>query len=294
MDTQENTLTFINCATLLISFPGNVFIIVVTFLDSCKSRRLPINNQLILGFSVFSLLHGLQKGYLQYKELYKLASNEYDKKATHVFMYLNLCTLWFSALLCVHFCLKVVNINHKFYIRLQKRFPSLFPWIIFSFLLGYFFLSLSSALEMKEYCILNSTTKVVTIKMSPRCSWSMLIFIVICGLCGFFCTISALTILISLLKHIRRIRENSEGSRSPNMDAHIRAILTVTTLLAANILIFISVFLSIFCEALVLPFGILISICHIFSSYYLIRGTKKLEETLVEILNLCLCCRNKN
>ncbi|XP_056401101.1 taste receptor type 2 member 50-like, partial [Hyla sarda] len=255
--------------------------------DFCKTRRLPLSDQLILGLSASNLLHALQKGYVLYKLLFHLARNEYDEITTQVFTYLNMCTLWFSTLLSIHFCLKIVNIHHWFYIGLQKRIPTLFPWITITFLLGFFFLTLYSALEITQDCLLNTTSKVKSMKPG-RCSWLFYLFIALSSLFSFLCSVSALTIIISLCKHMKRIQENTEGSRSPNMDAHIRAIKTVTTLLATNILICTSVFLAIIIQSiLTIPIGILISICHIFSSYFLIKGTKKLDKTFLKILNRC-------
>ncbi|KAG8542204.1 hypothetical protein GDO81_027247 [Engystomops pustulosus] len=292
MDALTITCIYINLGTLMIAFLENIFIIVVNFLDFCEKRRLPISDQLILGFSVSSLLHGLQKWYILCKCLLNLPRNEYDMKATHVFMYLNLCTLMFSALLSLHFCLKIVNINHRFYIGAQRKCPKLFPWIIIAFPLGFFFLNLFSALEISPECLQNTTfTIIVAIKMSPRCSWSLLFFSTFCILCASFCSVSASTIIFSLFKHMKTIHGNSEGSRSPNMDAHIRAVKTVTSLLAANIFIFIST--TILRYILSFPLGILISISHIFSSYFLIKGTKKLDKALAEIVNRCITRRKK-
>ncbi|KAM3920449.1 taste receptor type 2 member 105-like [Leptodactylus fuscus] len=287
MDTIRNIFQSINIVTVIIAFPGNFFIVVVNVLDFFKNVRLSVSDQLILGFSVFNLLYELDEEYILSKDLLALPNNEYLNNEKLVFIYVNLCTLWFSALLSVHFCLKIVNINHRFYIYLQRRFPKMFPWIILAFLVGYFFLSLSFALVAYPECLPNTTSGVKYMN-SSRCSWLLAIFTAICVLCAMFCLVSALTILISLLRHMKRIEDNTEGSRSPNMDAHIRAMKTVITLLAANILIFISVSILVFTDyPLGSLFGILISICHILSSFFLVKGTKKLDKTLVEILNWC-------
>ncbi|XP_069624322.1 taste receptor type 2 member 2-like [Ranitomeya imitator] len=222
------------------SFPGNIFIIVVNILDFFKNRRLLLSDQLIFGFNVFSLLNGLHEGYILCTDIFPRIKNEYTAKEAHVSMYFSLSTLWFSALLSVHFCLKIVNINCGFYISLQRRFPKLFPWIIIAFLLEISFLSFYSALDTNQRCLQNTTSNLAFLKKSFQCSWLIWIFMIASGLCTFICSLSALTILISLIKHMRRIQGNSEGSNSPNMEAHIRAVKTITTLLAANFFIFTS------------------------------------------------------
>ncbi|KAG9461504.1 hypothetical protein GDO78_016644, partial [Eleutherodactylus coqui] len=282
------TYKSINIVTLIISLPGNIFIIVVNIIDFFKNRRLLLSEQLIFGFSIFNLLHALQKGYILYENLFHLVRSEYYKKATYVFMYLNMCTLSFSTLLILHFCLKIVNINHRFYICLQRRFPKSFPWIIITFLLGFFFLSLGSALDTNQECFLNTTLSAPDLLETLRCSWPLRLFLIICGLCSLFCSVSAITIIISLFKHMNRIQENTERFRSPNMESHICAIKTVTTLLAANFLMFSSlVTVTMSTPKSIFSFGIVISLCHTFSSYFLIRGTKKLEKTLENVLNHC-------
>ncbi|KAG9463442.1 hypothetical protein GDO78_021724, partial [Eleutherodactylus coqui] len=290
-----DTLIYLNFVTLIISLPGNIFIIVVNSLDFFKNRRLQLNDQLIFGLSVSSLMQGLLKGLLQSQYLFPFISKETHKIATQIAIYFNLCTLWFSTLLIIHFCLKIVNINHWFYIFLQRTFPKLSTGIIITFLLGCFFINLHAALEINQECLLNTTSKNSYVKESPRCSWSSLIFKTICVLGALLCLVSALIIIISLFKHMNKMKENTQGSRCANMDAHINAMKIVTTLLAANILIFISMFILAFIEKKWLfLFGVLISICHIFSSCLLIKGTKKLNKILVNILNQFSCFQSQN
>ncbi|KAG9461508.1 hypothetical protein GDO78_016630 [Eleutherodactylus coqui] len=293
MDILREAFSFLNFLTLIISFPANFFIIAVNILDFFKNGKLLLSDLLISGISFVNLLLGFLKAFVQYA--YRLISTEYFMICVHAGLYLNTCTLLFSALLSIHFCLKIVNINHRFYICLQRSFPKLFPWIIITFLLGGFFLNLHSALETNQDCLSNTTSKVIQVKMSARCSWSLLIILAIFILGTFLCSASALTILISLLKHIKRFQKNTEGSGSPNMEAHIRAIKTITCLLAVNILTFTAIFILAFSEKiLVIVFGFLISVSHICSSYFFIKGAKKLEKTLEEMLNHCSCFKGQS
>ncbi|KAM3920450.1 taste receptor type 2 member 20-like [Leptodactylus fuscus] len=279
----------INFVAWIVSFPGNFFIVAVTILGFCKNRKLPLSDQLIFGITFYSLLHGLLKTYAQFNAVFEFSSDEYNKQAIYITIYLDICTLWFSALLSIHFCLKIVNIKNGFYIRLQGRFPKLFPWITVTFVLGYFFLSLYSVLDRYQESLLNATSAVLFKRESSRW-WLLVISMTICVLCSLLCSVSALTILISLCKHIKRIQEHTEGSGSPNMDVHIRAIKTVSSLLAANILILICLFILPTDNFLLLfPFGILVSLCHTFNSYFLIKGTKKLDKAMIDILSKFTC-----
>ncbi|KAG8546503.1 hypothetical protein GDO81_018776 [Engystomops pustulosus] len=157
MDTVKTALISVDYVTLIISFILNIFIIVVNVQDFGKNRRLPLSDQLLLSLSVFGLLHELSDGYFLYFDLLPGPSNDYSIKYLYFFMYMNLCTLWLSALLSLHFCLKIVNITQRFYIDLQRRFPMLFPWIIIAFSLGYFFMCLYSSLGINPKCLLNTT-----------------------------------------------------------------------------------------------------------------------------------------
>ncbi|XP_069830461.1 taste receptor type 2 member 40-like [Dendropsophus ebraccatus] len=285
MDAVQNTLIAISYVTLILSLPGNFFIIAVNTGEVCRNRRLALSDWLIVGFSVFCFLHGLHECYIMYMDLFLFYRNDLQ-----IFMYLNMCSLWFSALLSIHYCLKIVTIHHWFYSHLQRRFPQLFPWIHLAFSFVHSFLTVCSALDTKPECHQVNTTesKVISLKTPVRCYWIILLFQIICLLCTFLCSVSASTILISLCKHMKRIQENSEGSGSPNIEAHIHAATTVSTLLVTNILIFTSVtILTLSDDFWVYLFGILLSLCHIFSSYFLIKGTKRLNKTLTKILNWC-------
>ncbi|KAG9464515.1 hypothetical protein GDO78_019848 [Eleutherodactylus coqui] len=241
MATLWDTFNSLSFVTLFISFPANLFIIAVNILDFFKSRRLLLSDLLISGISTANLLYGFLKVFLRYYSLW--ISVEHYKISVHV-----------------------------------RRFPKLFPGIIITFLLGCFFLNLLSSLETNQDCLSNTTTTVIQVAR-PKCSWSTLIILAIYTLGTFLCSVSALTILISLLKHMKRIQQNTEGPGSPNMEAHIRAIKTITSLLAANILMFTSVFVIAFAEnILIFIFNFLISLCDIFSSYFFYNGNKKTGE----------------
>ncbi|KAG8539157.1 hypothetical protein GDO81_021335 [Engystomops pustulosus] len=288
----ENPLIYVIIVTLIIPLPGNIFIIVVNIQDYFKNRRLLLSDHLMIGLSVFNLLHELL-------DTVVFTSKFFEENTTYGYMYLNMCSVTFSSLLSIHFCLKIVNIHHWFYIGLQRRFSKLLPWPLMTVISGYFFLSLYSVLEIKPGCLLNTTSSDFSLNLSPRCSWSLLILMICSGLCTVLCTVSALTILISLLKHMKRIQENTEGSRSPNMDAHIRAVKTITVLLVANIVIFISLLwnnlLFTWNETTwTYLFNVLIPICHIFSCYSLIKGTKKLDMALAKILQHCPFLTRRN
>ncbi|KAG8545708.1 hypothetical protein GDO81_020462 [Engystomops pustulosus] len=254
----QNNFINVIIVTLIISLPGNFFIMGVNLLDFLKNRRLPLSDQLMFSFSIFNILHELL-------DIVVFSSRFFNEKTMYVYMYFDMCSVTFSALLSIHFCLKIVNINHWVYIGLQRRFSEVLPWPLMTFVLGYFFLSLYSSLEIKPGCLLNTTSNVYSLNLSPRCSWSLLILVIDSGLCALLCMVSALTILIFLFKHMKRIQENTEGSRSPNMDAHIRAVKIVIALLVANILIFSS-----------LIFNVVVY-----------NGSKKLDTALVEILHHC-------
>ncbi|KAG9467899.1 hypothetical protein GDO78_014075 [Eleutherodactylus coqui] len=293
MDILRETFSSLSFVTLIISFPTNFFIIAVNILDFFNTKKFLLTDFLICVISFVNLLHGFLKALVQYH--YHLISKEYLKISVHVGLYTSMNTLLFSALLSIHLCLKIVNINHRFYICLQRSFPKWFPWIIITFLLGCFFLNLHSALETNHDCLSNTTSKVIQVKIPARCSWLILIILAVYVLGTLFCSVSILTILIFLLKHMKRAQENIEGSGSPNMEAHIRAIKTITSLLAANILAFTFIFILGFGEKiLVSVFGFLVSVSHICSSYFFIKGTKKLEKTLKEMLNHCSCFKGQN
>lgn len=288
----------VSLVTLVASLPGNIFILAVNIVAFAKKRKLSLSDQLILGIVICNLLHGLQKCYRYCVVILRenvLIFDGHNQISLAIYLSLMSSNLWITAWLCVHFCLKIVNVNHKVYIYLQRRFVRLCPWIILLFILGSFFVSLYVAWDLQQDCLANGTQYFnQPNSYSARCFWSLNSYITVSLLCFLLCLVSAMSIIISLFRHVNRIQHATIDSSSPSVDFHIRAIKTVTSLLILHILLFISVTIALFTENdthWLYGLGTMSSLCYLFSSYVLIKGTKKMDNALHEMLSWFPCYR---
>ncbi|KAM8921409.1 taste receptor type 2 member 40-like [Pelodytes ibericus] len=285
---------------LLLPITGNTFIFSVNIMNLIEQKRLCVTDQLITGISVFSLLLGFIELNNWLSRVIQSDTFFYGDHRNSAYAYsfpVLLCYLWFSAWLCVHFCLKIVTINQRFYRCLQRGFPKMFPWILIFLILGSMLVSLPIIFNItKGLSPPNTILGYSNQSSSPRdkiCGTHVCLYqtyFVACLLGFLLCSMSAVTIIWSLYRHVIHMRDNAEGSRSPNMEAHIRAVKTVTSILIVNIILFTILAIYIFKNGDYLwqcILSIIISIFHLICSLNLIKGNRKLDEKLSYILSRC-------
>ncbi|XP_073493321.1 taste receptor type 2 member 7-like [Phyllobates terribilis] len=195
--------------SLLITFPGHIFILVVNILDWMKNKRLDISDQLINGMSLCNILHRIYQLIIHSIIIIKKDLLVVNLKILVHLLYLFpvLCTLLFSTWLAIHFCLKIVNINHKLYVYVQFWFPKMFPWIFLSSFFASVFISVPAALGLVETNLPNSTDTL----MIPKRSLPKLLH---------YHIPSAVNIILSLRRHVKRIHESSGEFRPGIVEAH--------------------------------------------------------------------------
>ncbi|KAM8921408.1 taste receptor type 2 member 40-like [Pelodytes ibericus] len=300
---MDRLMTYLIVPISLIMLPsisGNAFILSVNIMNLIEQKRLCVTDQLITGISVFGLpleVIELSDWFTRVIESKTVYEGEHKNIVIAFSNTLLLCYLWLSAWLCVHFCLKIVNINQRFYVCLQRGFPKMFPWLLVPSILGSMLVSLPIALEFAEDLSPPNTTLAISNQTGShgdkiygnRYRPYNIYFAVY--LLGFLlCATSASTIIWSLYRHMRRMRDNAEGSRGPNMEAHIRAIKTIASILIFNINLFIILALNIFKNDYY-PWqhilSLIISICHFLGTLNLIIGNRKLYGKLSYILSRC-------
>ncbi|KAM8921406.1 taste receptor type 2 member 7-like [Pelodytes ibericus] len=221
----QNVIEAMSVIHLLPALPGNAFIFSVNIIDLIKQKRLCVTDQLITGISVFSfVLHFLELHNWFSRVIYSKDLFKSDYTNTVYLRIALVCYLWFSAWLCVHFCLKIVNIKQRFYRLVQKGFPKMFPWILILSLLGSMSVNLPIAVDLMKGLSPPNTT----------CGCLEETYIAVCIPGFLLCLISAGTIIWSLYRHMRRMRGIADGSRSPNTEAHVRAIKTIASILFVN------------------------------------------------------------
>ncbi|XP_063802660.1 taste receptor type 2 member 41-like [Pseudophryne corroboree] len=287
-------------AIFLLSAPGNTFILFVNILDVVNSKALNLSDQLICSISVVTICH--QFLYVLEFITFSLTKEMFSEEAAvicFIFMLQTItsCNLWLSTWLCVHFCIKIVNIKQRCYIYLQKMFPKTFKWILMSTILGSSLISFSSVLGSLMLTQSDMTYNDYGLpayekQLSSTVLYSLTFSVSIVVLCT-----SALTIIISLSRHMKRIQDNSEGSITPSVEAHVQATRTILSLLVINILysidglrwfivkpFLIYHYVSLICS----------SVSQILKPWILIKGNSKLDGALQQVLHSCTSPRISN
>ncbi|KAG8582315.1 hypothetical protein GDO81_008007 [Engystomops pustulosus] len=281
------TVDFIS---LLITLPGYMFIIVLNILDWQKNERLDISDQLISGLSLFNLSHRIlyaSVNYIVFANKF-LGTSELQLVLNMLSLSLIFCTLLFSTWLAIHFCLKIVNINHKVYIYTQRMFPKIFPWIHFLSIFASVLLSIPGALGLTQKNYQNSTAAPWDAGQS---FFELLCNFIPSFLCFFLILTSALKIIFSLKKHIEQICSNTMEFRAQIVEPHISAIKTVISLLAFNLLHFtlhFSIIILHFNIMWVYVLPILYALCHIFGVAIFIHASSKLRKKMYRFV-ICDC-----
>ncbi|XP_027742417.1 taste receptor type 2 member 7-like [Empidonax traillii] len=137
--------------------------------------------------------------------------------------------LWFSACLCVFYCIKIANFRNSFFIYLKVKVDRMVPWLLlgsvfFSLVIGILICDLTN----KQHCN-NSTGQgnfsEVSIRTEEHFSPTFFIygFEFITSFMAFI--FSALLLLFSLWRHKRNMQSNSMKDLS--MDAHIKAMKSI-------------------------------------------------------------------
>lgn len=287
-------VTTVDFVIMLISIPANIFILMVIILDVANSNRILISYQLICGISIINII-----GQVLHicEDILDLINNNLFSVATAgklIFAFnlvCYLCNAYFSTLLCLHFCLKIVNINQKIYIYVQKIFHRRFNWILISTVVGSVAWSLISIWSKSKGSPFNNTlsedmffgTMYNKLIIFPKISGIpiLLPFIVL--------SFSAFTVIISLFKHMKNVKNNDNGLKTPSVEVHLKAIQTIMSFLTINLIsvaagsyyLLLSIrdiYQYVSCTSL--------TIYYVFTPIILIQGNRKLEKTFYKLFKV--------
>ncbi|KAG8547472.1 hypothetical protein GDO81_028309 [Engystomops pustulosus] len=274
-----------DCISLLIILPGYMFILVVNIQDWMKNKKLDVSDQLISGLGLLSLIHRLFQVSFRCTVLrhgFTMITSFAWLVIDITYLTLIFCTLLFSTWLSIHFCLKIVTLNNKLYIYIQRMFPKVFPWILLPSILASLLVSGPAAQSMsKQY---SNYTVFQNPSASPLKTFlPVKLYFVVSSLCFLIFLTSALVTVVSMYRHIHHMQNNSSNFRSESVEAHVTAVKTLLSLLTFNLLYFASVVVTIEDYGRLQWMYILLlvySLCHVLSILTLIRGSIKLQKKL--------------
>ncbi|XP_057874781.1 taste receptor type 2 member 40-like [Melospiza georgiana] len=162
------------------------------------------------------------------------------------YMLLNYSSLWFGAWLSVFYCIKVASFTQSFFIWLKLRIARLMPWM----LLTSWLCSFTTAIPFTWHVYSVHENITAPSSMTNSSAWTttrkdssgliMLLYNVGVALPLLLSVVSSVLLIRSLWIHTRRMQNNASGFRDPSLEAHMKAIKSICSLLIFYVTYFIA------------------------------------------------------
>ncbi|NWY35682.1 T2R40 protein, partial [Pheucticus melanocephalus] len=162
------------------------------------------------------------------------------------YMFLNYSSLWFGAWLSVFYCIKVASFTQSFFIWLKLRIARLVPWMLLTSWLCSFTAAIPFAWDAysvhKNITAPSSVTNSSAWTTTRKDSSGLLIFLYNAGvaMASILSVVSSILLIRSLCIHTRQMQNNASGFRDPSLEAHMKAIKSVSSLLIFYVTYFIA------------------------------------------------------
>ncbi|NXJ27035.1 TA2R7 protein, partial [Dicrurus megarhynchus] len=306
---QQSNVTSYNATTVAIisleAFAGmwiNAFIICVLCIAWVKKKALNSNEKilLLLGCSRFWYLC-FSWAYCSLSIIYPNYLYVHPTFQLTVFFqsFSNCSNLWFSACLCVFYCIKIANFRNSFFIYLKVKTDRIVPWLLLGSVISALAIGITSY-DIANKKLSNShnyTRQGNVLKLTGKIDGHFFHMYFIYGF-GFVTSftaviISALLLLFSLWRHKCKMQKKSMNNLS--MDAHIRAMKSILSFLVMYSINFVFLILSLISSTKEEKHVVFLTLLFLyafpsFHSLILILSNPKLEKTLIRILS-CVKCK---
>ncbi|KAG8547848.1 hypothetical protein GDO81_027309 [Engystomops pustulosus] len=290
----------VHCVFLVTGLIGNIFILAVNFMDWLNTREHNPGNLILSGIGISNIF---LQGTVVFQEIaFFLYPGFYFKDwVIYVILALQITfsfsSLWCSTCLCFYYCVKIVNLQGKLFYRIKARISTLVSWLLaFSVVLSWSaglpaYWDLYLLVSITKFNISGNITTEETTKYWSRCNCIFDIYICIASAAFVIISLTGGTIISSLCKHMRRMKQNNEGFGHGKINTHLSAARTVTLLLVVYV-IFYGSFTLIY-NPLGFPDDITMTLCLILISCFpsinsiiLIFGNRKLTNVLRRLFGM--------
>ncbi|XP_040178103.1 taste receptor type 2 member 40-like [Rana temporaria] len=291
----------IHSILLVTGISGNIFVLIVHFLEWLKTREHNPCNLILNAIGISNICLQIANDMVEIS--YCISPDVYNEDwvnnlATALLASLSLSSLWCSTCLCLYYCVKIVNLNGLLFYKIKANLPVVVPWVlVFSVVLSWSvgMPGLWDLYTSYSFTAINITGN-VTLEESfypyeSKCNCIFYLYVLDASLAFVIIILAGGTIITSLCKHMSRMRQNNEGLGHPRIRTHLSAAKTVTALLILY-LIFYGAFSLINNPAYVLD-EVTAIICFVVMSTFptvntiiLIMGNRKLLNALKQILGM--------
>lgn len=226
-------------ARLILSLGGvlsNGFIVIVVIKEWAECRRLASIDQLLLSLGLSNFSASIIETIYYLSRLWtRMLSFLFPQMYFFSFVAV-MSTFWFTAWLCMFYCIKIVNSTHPLFTQCKQRISWLIPRLIVGSLVLSVFISLFILENVFKETQLNTpinATNAIKGWTPYGFAWNSGVIILAVGsgcplLIVFICSV---LVVASLCKHICRMTDEESSSRSFQMEGHIKAARTVLSIL---------------------------------------------------------------
>ncbi|MEE6487077.1 hypothetical protein FKM82_014789 [Ascaphus truei] len=282
-----------------IGLAGNLFILVVNFLDWLKTNDLSPCDLILnsIGLSNIILQGIVVVNEFCFFMFPKVYSHDWVVNSFVVIISsVAFSSLWFSTCLCFYYCVKIVNLNGAFFYKLKTKVPTMMPWLLVGSIAISWTMGLPAYWDLYREFPLSvaanfsgNWTSSLAFSFKSKCTCLFQLYLLFSSVAFTIVFSSGVAIITSLCKHMRRMRKNNEGFASACLDSHLAAVKTVTSLLILYIM-FYGALNAIFNSSTAVG-SLLFSLCIMgvssfpsINSIILIMGNTKLTKALRQLL----------
>ncbi|XP_056388316.1 taste receptor type 2 member 40-like [Hyla sarda] len=290
----------VHCIFLVTGLIGNIFILTVHFLDWLTTSEHNPCNLILNGIGISNIF---LQGTVVFQEITFFIYPDFYFKDWVIYMVLAMVTtfsfssLWCSTCLCFYYCVKIVNLQGTFFYKIKANLSNLVPWLLaFSIVLSWSaglpaYWDLYLLMTITTLNITGNITTVTSTKYWSRCNCLFHMYICIASAAFIIISVTGGTIIISLCKHMSRMRQNNEGFGHARINTHLSAAKTVTLLLVIYLLFYGS--FTLIYNPLGFPDDVTMTICLIILSCFpsinsiiLISGNRKLTNFVKKLFGI--------
>ncbi|XP_062977645.1 taste receptor type 2 member 4-like [Elgaria multicarinata webbii] len=225
---------------------SNGFIVTVKITEWAKSKRLTSSNQLLLsiGISNFSTTI-LLTVYFLYKFSTDTVNNIILQILNGITAFAVFSRFWLTALLCIFYCIKIVNSNHSVFLWCKMRISRLIPQLLVGSLVISMIASIFSIQQIFMQSKSNTTANIRNVTQAKTLisfdTSSQLLFLSICSGCPLLVVLlCSILVVASLCRHVCRMASKESSFRNLQAEAHVRAAGTVLSLLILFLFIYLT------------------------------------------------------
>lgn len=235
--------------SVLVGLTSNGFIAVLMITEWAKCRRLPPGELLLLSLGMSNIFTTVfLMGY--FVILFSIINITYlvSQIFTCCTIFAGICRYTFTALLCVFYCVKIVNSPRPLFLWWKLKISWLIPRLIVASLIFSFSVSMiifhyyPFELQGNIASHVTNVTREQTLKLRPL---HFTLFAAVTGCPLVVVLFSSTLVVASLYSHVCQMTSNESRLKNPQTEAHIKAAGTVVSLLflyisyyVGNILIF--------------------------------------------------------